>query len=732
MSKIKIISPQQAHESNMFGPIYHGTSDAKMKEILKDGFKIFVGDARSSEISNGYKGDREYAMGAPAPIHHLVFGIYFTTNKSIAKKFGHGVSPKHSFYLTEKPHEINFGSPNNMMKWWLENGYDIEIAKKDRVAATNKLTNALKKKYKAIWFKGKGLRSLLDGDQVVVFDISIIRGVDDTLAKGVEVGSKVERFQRWVFQGTREQREDQSRWVIEPLDPPKSGVIQNIRNIPEETRKYYPPGAKEFVEVKYDNGGRDWNSFLSEFRQRESKRVKKSNFQVESAIVRAMRLVTENFVYNNIQKYDLLELFLIEKQDTNNSAIDKIPPNYKEAIVHFLDGFKNSMNHKARKSLYRNEGKIQIKLINMSPYKQSGGKSIIGTSLNKIIVSVKGYEIKEKSFDATLIGGQSAARFVNQFFQDDDKTSDRYQPGSNVINAIARESFFHECYKENILLEKKGVFYKHAIAMFDMPKKISNTIKKWQKENIDEVDIYTSDEDNSLGLEDEIHATILYGLKNQDMKKIKDLVADFGPVELELDGLVIFDNADNNRPFDVLNVNVNGEDIKRLHNLLKSSVENYDKWPDFKAHVCIAYLKKGTGDKYRDLDPPFKGEKVTFDSFSFKTGGSKDRKKINVSLNSDVVTEAVLDVSSIRLRKDILQMLQDSFPKLASLVKFEDNDEGDLMMSVSLDETPAFQSQATGKGQPLNIALKKIAKKYSRMILPEGNNTIVFIQKPKS
>jgi len=185
-----IISQQEAIDRGMFGPVYHGTTEERLSSIAEEGFKVFVGEASSGAIQHGYPVSG-YHGSIPAPIHHLGFGVYFTTVKNIAKRFGQ--SP-YMYYLDVPQLEtINFGSTNTMMKWWIKNGYDPELAKIDRVAATQQLTERLSTIYDAVWFKGKGIRRLLDGDQICVYDPSRIYRIDNTLAKPFDVGSKVRR-----------------------------------------------------------------------------------------------------------------------------------------------------------------------------------------------------------------------------------------------------------------------------------------------------------------------------------------------------------------------------------------------------------------------------------------------------------------------------------------------------------------------------------------------------------
>src|ERR1035437_6819574 len=119
------ISPQEAKDKGLFGPVYHGSTSDKLEKINTQGFKIAVGQERFGDISNGYEMSN-YNGGIPSPIHHLGFGVYMTTVKAIAKQFSYGNTQIGPYFLDSPRLEtINFGSPRTMMKWWLENGYEI-------------------------------------------------------------------------------------------------------------------------------------------------------------------------------------------------------------------------------------------------------------------------------------------------------------------------------------------------------------------------------------------------------------------------------------------------------------------------------------------------------------------------------------------------------------------------------------------------------------------------------
>lgn len=192
---IPLISPREARERKLFGPVYHGTSD--IDAIMQNGFDVSrAEDGRA----NGYP-FQPYSPGGriPAPVHHLGYGVYFTSTKAIAKGFnGNSVKGMKEFWL-DVPNtlEINFASPAKMMNWWHQNGYnpsDDILARRDYsewYAQTRSLTDHLRSHYDAVWFKGKGMRRLLDGDQICVYDPSRIYAVDNSLAGELEVGAKV-------------------------------------------------------------------------------------------------------------------------------------------------------------------------------------------------------------------------------------------------------------------------------------------------------------------------------------------------------------------------------------------------------------------------------------------------------------------------------------------------------------------------------------------------------------
>ena len=249
--KVRKISLQNAIDNKYFGPIYHGTSVENQKLINQDGFKIFYGDSRTGSTSHGY-GLSNYYAGVPAPVHHLGYGVYFTTVKNIAKRFNYGTLRGLKIYYANIPRleTINFAVPNTMMQWWFKNGYDYDTKspekifgsvntnfaaiRAERYRATIAMTNYLKSKYDAVWFKGKARGKLLDGDQVCIFNPDNIFEIDISLSKEMDIGSRVI-----------------STVVIKNIPIGTTGIILKKQPVDEK----WAAGSDFIYTVRFDKGG---------------------------------------------------------------------------------------------------------------------------------------------------------------------------------------------------------------------------------------------------------------------------------------------------------------------------------------------------------------------------------------------------------------------------------------------------------------------------------------------
>ncbi len=274
---LNYISPQEAKDQNMFGPIYHGTTSDAREKINEEGYSIQIEERR-----NGYE-TSDYYGGIPAPVHHLGYGVYFTTAKNIAKMYNeNSVKGLNEIYLnSQNILTINFGAESTMMKWWRQNGYDMKPLshyknsnnwnyeiEKDRIQSTHNLTNNLKSQYDAVWFKGKGIRRLLDGDQICVYNLELLCAIDYSLSQEGEVGSKVEFNPNFDWNSLIDEHipeENIQKYIEYKRQDFKGfgpsgggniwGIILDRREIPDDVSKRAHGGRKYFYTIKWNKGG---------------------------------------------------------------------------------------------------------------------------------------------------------------------------------------------------------------------------------------------------------------------------------------------------------------------------------------------------------------------------------------------------------------------------------------------------------------------------------------------
>lgn len=112
---------------------------------------------------------------------------------------------------------------------------------------------------------------------------------------------------------------------------------------------------------------------------------------------------------------------------------------------------------------------------------------------------------------------------------------------------------------------------------------------------IDPNDVYQPDE--SYGLENDPHCTLLYGFHEEIVKSdIEEITKNFTFGTLTLDNPSLFENG----KFDVLKFEVNGDNLYEVNSEL-DKLPNSNSFPHYHAHSTIAYLNPGKGKEYVEL-----------------------------------------------------------------------------------------------------------------------------------
>lgn len=258
---IPSVTTQEAVNKSMFGPVYHGSTPEKLEKIKNTGFKIIKAPTGSPGVSHGYP-DEPYHGGFSPPMHHLGFGVYFTTVKAIGKRFNNDSERGLFQYYLDVPRKetINFAATGTMMKWWQANGFNIADGV-GQYKATENLTHELSSKYDAVWFKGKTMYRTLDGDQVCVYDPRRIYILDNSAVGGHDLGAMV-KIEQWMpprYEG----REDQ---YFMPGPNIKGKIIRKdlipYDNFDPERlalMKLDPAKDKNWISVTWSHGGTHLN-----------------------------------------------------------------------------------------------------------------------------------------------------------------------------------------------------------------------------------------------------------------------------------------------------------------------------------------------------------------------------------------------------------------------------------------------------------------------------------------
>jgi len=168
------------------------------------------------------------------------------------------------------------------------------------------------------------------------------------------------------------------------------------------------------------------------------------------------------------------------------------------------------------------------------------------------------------------------------------------------------------------LLEKNGVSYEYSCAQVDLNKILAEKIISFGRNHIKDTELH-DDGINSVGRENEIHFTILYGITDELPEKTFKLLKNINSFIVELDTIDKFTTADD---YDVIKINVKSDYLTKLHYYLEQKLDNENTYKKYIPHITIAYVNKFMGD---DLigNTIFKGIKFIVDKIVFSSKNGK-------------------------------------------------------------------------------------------------------------
>lgn len=177
------------------------------------------------------------------------------------------------------------------------------------------------------------------------------------------------------------------------------------------------------------------------------------------------------------------------------------------------------------------------------------------------------------------------------------------------------------------IVAKLGKKYDLSSTQVNLPESIAKKIISWSKINVPESILYKKP-DGSMGRENEIHVTLLYGLTDETQENVEEIIRNLKvkPFEVLLGSVSAFKD---DKKYDVIKIDVDSPELQKLHYILEKNVDNKNTHKSYHAHVTIAYVKKGTADNLIG-DDTFRGSKFKANSIIFS---SKNGSKILIKLD---------------------------------------------------------------------------------------------------
>jgi len=157
--------------------------------------------------------------------------------------------------------------------------------------------------------------------------------------------------------------------------------------------------------------------------------------------------------------------------------------------------------------------------------------------------------------------------------------------------------------------------FDYSSTQVNLPDDLAKQVMAWGYKHIPESYLYKVGPE--YGREPEPHITILYGMQETNVQKIKHALLDQSPFKVKLKKINTFETPN----FDVVKIEVESDVLFHLNELFKSKFDHKCMHPEYSPHVTIAYLKK---NKYKNIDDnPFDGTEfnVRHIAFSSKNGG---------------------------------------------------------------------------------------------------------------
>ena len=288
----------------------------------------------------------------------------------------------------------------------------------------------------------------------------------------------------------------------------------------------------------------------------------------------------ENFEDSDNIK-DTIEDIFYEFSDLKVNVTKRLNTNdnYRVVLENKIDSTLDSDESDLYKhwNYFENKGELNERFIQLFKYMYGEGYSP-KVSYSKIIGNGdffdSPYYVKAvKQFDVVYMGINTPRELYNSF--------------AEYERLVKVEIIF---YKDGRVVNESAD-YKYGCVMIETP------FDNWSEITsiIDEEDLYNEPGDDTYGIQNIPHVTLLYGLhKEVTPEMVESALEGFNDTKIKLNGIGVFEND----KFDVVKINVDPTgSLQIMHDKLCEFPHTSD-YPNYEPHITIGYVKKGLGKKY--------------------------------------------------------------------------------------------------------------------------------------
>lgn len=171
-----------------------------------------------------------------------------------------------------------------------------------------------------------------------------------------------------------------------------------------------------------------------------------------------------------------------------------------------------------------------------------------------------------------------------------DKNSDEYKIQNKLYNIKKEYPVIYNNYSALIQEDTKNV-YEYSSLQYVFSEYHNQLIRQFRETLIDYNDV--------IEYEDNTHLTIKYGLFDKFPNNIFNFLNDNGYnnfFPIYIGETEVFEGEET----DCVVLRCYSEELNKLHTVIKNNFNNIQTYPDYKAHITLAYIKKGCKHKYHN------------------------------------------------------------------------------------------------------------------------------------